>query len=686
MKYLFTLTAIVLTVACFGQNPEGEDSVKTLGAVIIKGFESQRNLFTTPATVGLIRQAELARYTSHNVLPAVNTVPGVRMEERSPGSYRLNIRGSLLRSPFGIRNIKVYWNDMSFTDAGGNTYLNLIDPSALGSLEVLKGPGGSLYGANTGGVVVMHSADRPRTNGNHFKAQLNAGSFETLGEQLNWQYHKDGFVSSLTQGHQQADGYRENSRMRRDVVQWNGRASIHAKGRLEWMAMYADLYYQTPGGLNEMQMNQNPRQARQATAVLPGAVEQKAAIYNKTIFTGLSYSHSYHSKLTHTTSVVYSFTDFKNPFITNYEKRKENNFSVRSKLVYATNINEQDIRLIGGVEWQGGKASIDNYGNRAGKQDTVQSRDRMQVRQWFPFVQGEWQLRKKLLIQLGASTNAFQYRYRQLTGNDPSRKTKKFDEQFLPRLAVLYPFQQVSLFASVSKGFSPATLAEIRASDANINTSLQPEFGWNYELGTRIQTANKMLEFDITAYIFKLEQAIVRRNNASGEEYFVNAGGTDQKGLEVRAAWTMIDKPSGLVSLLRLWSGFTFNDYQFTDYVIGNTDHSNNRLTGVPRQIIVSGIDVHSSKGLYLLLSHNHTGRLPLNDANSFYADAYDLVQGKLGWKKRVSASLALEIFAGIDNALNERYSLGNDINAVGNRFFNPAATRNYFGGITLEF
>src|SRR5690606_8155955 len=135
MKYLFTLTAIVLTVACFGQNPEGEDSVKTLGAVIIKGFESQRNLFTTPATVGLIRQAELARYTGHNVLPAVNTVPGVRMEERSPGSYRLNIRGSLLRSPFGIRNIKVYWNDMSFTDAGGNTYLNLIDPSALGSLE-----------------------------------------------------------------------------------------------------------------------------------------------------------------------------------------------------------------------------------------------------------------------------------------------------------------------------------------------------------------------------------------------------------------------------------------------------------------------------------------------------------------------------------------------------------------------
>jgi iron complex outermembrane receptor protein len=46
------------------------------------------------------------------------------MEERSPGSYRLNIRGSSLRSPFGVRNVKIYYNNIPFTDPGGNTYLN----------------------------------------------------------------------------------------------------------------------------------------------------------------------------------------------------------------------------------------------------------------------------------------------------------------------------------------------------------------------------------------------------------------------------------------------------------------------------------------------------------------------------------------------------------------------------------
>ncbi len=77
------------------------------------------------------------------------------MEERSPGSYRLTIRGSLLRSPFGIRNVKVYIDELPLTDAGGNTYLNLIDPQAIERVEVLKGPDGSLFGANSGGVVLI---------------------------------------------------------------------------------------------------------------------------------------------------------------------------------------------------------------------------------------------------------------------------------------------------------------------------------------------------------------------------------------------------------------------------------------------------------------------------------------------------------------------------------------------------
>ena len=77
------------------------------------------------------------------------------MEERSPGSYRINIRGSSLRSPFGVRNVKVYWNDIPVTDAGGNTYFNQFAWNNFSSIEVVKGPVGSMYGAGTGGLLIM---------------------------------------------------------------------------------------------------------------------------------------------------------------------------------------------------------------------------------------------------------------------------------------------------------------------------------------------------------------------------------------------------------------------------------------------------------------------------------------------------------------------------------------------------
>jgi iron complex outermembrane receptor protein len=62
-----------------------------------------------------------------------------------------------LRSPFGVRNVKVYFDEIPFTDAVGNTYLNQLSFYNFNSIEVIKGPGGSLYGAGTGGVILIHS-------------------------------------------------------------------------------------------------------------------------------------------------------------------------------------------------------------------------------------------------------------------------------------------------------------------------------------------------------------------------------------------------------------------------------------------------------------------------------------------------------------------------------------------------
>ncbi|MEO8795641.1 MAG: TonB-dependent receptor, partial [Daejeonella sp.] len=71
---------------------------------------------------------------------------------------------------------------------------------------------------------------------------------------------------------------------------------------------------------------------------------------------------------------------------------------------------------------------------------------------------------------------------------------------------------------------------------------------------------------------------------------------------------------------------------------------------------------------------------------NSLFASAYNLIQIKAGTNIQTSSKLKFQVYAGVDNLLNEKYSLGNDLNAFGNRYFNSAAARNYYAGIKINW
>jgi iron complex outermembrane receptor protein len=166
----------------------------------------------------------------------------------------------------------------------------------------------------------------------------------------------------------------------------------------------------------------------------------------------------------------------------------------------------------------------------------------------------------------------------------------------------------------------------------------------------------------------------------------VNAGGTNQKGVEAFAEAYVMNRADGWLRQFRLWSSATFFHFRFTDYKVNNANYSGNELTGVPSKTILVGADFVFAKGLYWNTTFNYTSALPLNDANDIYASDYRLWQSRIGIKWKWHGHYSMDIFAGIDNAADELYSLGNDINAFGRRYFNPAADRNYYGGIRFIF
>src|SRR6476619_1731513 len=164
MEHIQLYSRNILLLVFFAAKLQAQDTTQpiALDSVVVRAFNGNSRLRNVPAAVTYINNSTLRRFGTASVVEAVNTTPGVHMEERSPGSYRVNIRGSSLRSPFGVRNVKVYYNDLPLTDPSGQTYLNSLGAYDYNSVEVIKGPGSSFYGAGTGGVLLIDSLDENR--------------------------------------------------------------------------------------------------------------------------------------------------------------------------------------------------------------------------------------------------------------------------------------------------------------------------------------------------------------------------------------------------------------------------------------------------------------------------------------------------------------------------------------------
>lgn len=661
------------------------DSSKVLTEVTVKAYLSNQTLISLPSSASVIDLKRIRQNNITSLVPVLNSTSGVKMEERSPGSYRVSIRGSLLRSPFGVRNIKVYYDDFPLTDASGNTYFNLIDQSAISNIEVLKGPDGSLFGANSGGVILLNTQAKADEN----SLALSTGSYGLVHETFQINQNKKNFQYNIHQAIQSSDGYRNHSQLKRYFFQTGGNWNYNTNGSLKFSSFYSDLGYETPGGLTFSQLQNDPQASRPATATLPSAEVQKAGIYNKTFFGGLKNEYQLSSSWKHVISLSTIQTNFKNPFITNYEKREEKSIALRTYFEYQNNNSKSlSYQWNTGWEFQKTKADIRNYRNNKGTPTQILAADGIDNQLQFFFTRFAVQSGIHFKAEISTSLNLAKYSFRTLSESTSSSSVGGIDlkNQLMPKLALSYSINPNVVFRGiVSRGYSTPTSAEVRASDQKINTDLQAEYGWNYELGLRARTPFERVYIDASVFYYQLKNAIVRRTNANDQDFYVNAGGTDQKGLELDLNAQIIYDQSGIIKNLDFRTGLSWYNFIFSDYKIGSNNFSGNRLTGVPKLALNNQLSLDFKKQFSLFVNYQFNGKTSLNDAANVYADSYHLVMLKAAKNFSIKKD-KLNFYVGIENLLNEDYSLGNDLNAFGSRYFNPAAKRNYFVGLAFQF
>jgi iron complex outermembrane receptor protein len=277
--------------------------------------------------------------------------------------------------------------------------------------------------------------------------------------------------------------------------------------------------------------------------------------------------------------------------------------------------------------------------------------------------------------------------------NALAERTKDFDNTLTPRLAILRKLGKWNVYSSVSKGFSPPTTEEVFPTGGVINLDLSPEEGINYDLGVRADIGR--FYFDINSFFFTLDNTIVQRRTAGGGNFYINGGKTRQSGLESYLSYKLFRQSnflnSGMLWLSHTWHYFRYKNFEQTvfdtnTFRFKTENYSGNALPGIPEHAISSGLDIEFKNGFLGNITYYFNDRIPVTDANTEYADAFHLLGAKLGYQIFIKNQWRLKLVAGADNLLDERYSLGNDINGFGGRYYNAASGRNYYTSLIVQW
>ncbi|MEM8568938.1 MAG: TonB-dependent receptor, partial [Bacteroidota bacterium] len=162
-------------------------------------------------------------------------------------------------------------------------------------------------------------------------------------------------------------------------------------------------------------------------------------------------------------------------------------------------------------------------------------------------------------------------------------------------------------------------------------------------------------------------------------------GGTSQRGLEIglKSLWHV--KNRGFVSQIKSSTAYQYYDFTFEEYSKRGEDFSGNDVTGVPNHSAFQTLSVEFKKRFTTTLQYRLVSKVPLTDNNEVLADTYHLLnlrfQYDLYWNKMES-----KLYTGVENLGGIDYSLGNDLNAFGGRFYQPAPIQNFYVGLRVSF
>lgn len=162
-----------------GNDSAPEDAIQrgALQEVVVTAEKTREPLLDVPMSLSAITGTELQRAHSFRLEDYIQSVPGVSLIDYGGLGSQIVIRGITSGSIAINSAVATYIDETPFTSEGPFADSYIVSPDLdtfdLKRIEVLRGPQGTLYGANSLGGVVRYITNPP--NPAHFSSTIEAG-------------------------------------------------------------------------------------------------------------------------------------------------------------------------------------------------------------------------------------------------------------------------------------------------------------------------------------------------------------------------------------------------------------------------------------------------------------------------------------------------------------------------------
>lgn len=605
---------------------------------------------------------------------AVAWVPGVQWDQRGfGGSQRLGIRGGILRSPFGVRGVKVYWGPFPITLADGSTPLEMLDPRLVHRLRVMRSVAAPAFGPAPGGLLL---ADPPLStptpvvaegefsagpNG-FFRMAVDAG-LATEGEQLR--------IGVLRQGN---DGFREQEWNHRDQA-WLSMRRTSTRGATQVQATWQDARWALPGSVDSLTAINDPRAARPYSRLLDAHVDKRQWM------AGIAQEHRFSPRLHSSVSLHGQGIDKVNPYgtsPTNNGWKEERIVATGTRLLLGGSMGRDDrVRWDAGIEALLQRDALREYPYV----DALRGPLRVDATTHVGTVDGFLQMRGRLgegtWVHGGLGFQSSRYNH---LDRILDRVTQGVAAASWSPMAGLS--QRIvrgwSMHVRYAESLDRPTVWELLGAPGIFNDSLAAASVREMEAGIALASPGAGLSADLRIYRRWNEDLIVPVMHDDGSTTHRNAGRALQDGIELLARWEAAPHTA--------WRPFALLSLSWQNGWLHPVDDGHTRaLPGEPPLRTGLLIGLRHRNGTFVEYGTRHTYAMAVSTTFSDRLPGHVWMQVRVG--QRIQAyRLSMDLFATVDNLLDVRYTAFAQVNDPGRRYYNPAPGRGLFGGLVLRW